>query len=107
MDGYAAVIESVAISNLNAIASQPAMLSNLALSNAVAMANLSMQNAVAHQQALNQIGVAILGRCVNGVTNLGPVESASASKVYSDDAVAAILADLKAAIQALLASSRN
>jgi hypothetical protein len=96
------LIEAVAISNLSAIASQSAMLSNLAFSNTVTVLNLSMQNAVAHQQAMSQLRVAILGRAVNVTSNLHPVESRSASEVLFGSAIAEALAGLKAAIRELL-----
>lgn len=101
------MVEAVAISNLSAIASQPAMLSNLAYSNTVAVLNLSMQNAVAHQQALNQLRIAIVGKTVNAVSNLDPVESRSASHVFSGNAVAEALAGLAAALRDLLAKSEQ
>lgn len=49
----------------DAIAEVPTMLSNLMYANLVASTNLSQQNAVAHQQALNEMAVAITGACVD------------------------------------------
>lgn len=93
----------VAISNLKAVAEQPAMLSNLAFSNVVANTNLLQQNAVANQQAMNELGISIVGKVVNSLTNLGPVEARSAVDVLTDNALAEQIADLKAAIQAFSA----
>lgn len=59
--------------------------------------NLAMQNAVANQQALNQLGMAILGKAVNVVSNLGPLEAKSAEEVLSGNTMAETIADLKAA----------
>jgi len=98
----AKVIEAVAIGNLKSISEQPAMLSNLAYSNTVVNTNLSMQNAVANQQALNELGVAIVGKTVNLISNLGPMESKSASEILTGNAVAEEMLDLKASVQAFM-----
>ncbi|MCK9200903.1 MAG: RebB family R body protein [Gallionella sp.] len=63
------IVQSVAIGNLKAIAEQPAMLSNLAYSNLVANTNLSQQNAVANQQAMNELGIAVVAMACNIVSN--------------------------------------
>lgn len=94
------IIEGVAIANLKGIAEQPAMLSNLAYSNTVANTNLSMQNAVANQQILNEVGVSVLGKIVNLISNLGPLESKSASEILSGNKVAEDIGSLKASLQA-------
>lgn len=94
------VIEGVAIGNLKSIAEQPAMLSNLAYSNTVANTNLSMQNAVANQQTLNEVGVSVLGKTVNLISNLGPLESKSASEILTGNTVAEQIGSLKASVQA-------
>lgn len=94
------VIEAVAIGNLKSISEQPAMLSNLAYSNTVVNTNLSMQNAVANQQAVNELGVAIVGKVVNLLTTLGPLESKSASEILTGNSVAEEIVDLKGAVQA-------
>jgi len=100
------VIEAVAIGNLKSISEQPAMLSNLAYSNTVVNTNLSMQNAVANQQAVNELGVAIVGKVVNMLTTLGPLESKSASEILTGNAVAEELLDLKASVQAFAQQGR-
>ena len=90
-------VEAVAIGNLKSISEQPAMLSNLAYSNTVANTNLAAQNAVANQQALNELGVSVLGKTVNVVSNLGPLESKSAQEILTGNTVAEMIAELKAA----------
>lgn len=90
----------VAIANLKSIAEQPAMLSNLAYSNAVANTNLSQQNAVANQQAMNELGISIVGKTVNKVSDLGPLEARSAVDVLTDNALADEIASLRATIAA-------
>lgn len=90
--------ESIAISNVNSVAQQPAMLSNLAYANLIANVNLSQQNAVSNQQAMNQLGVSVTGKAVNLVANLSPMEAVAVVKLDSgDDFAAQQLADLKGA----------
>jgi 5-enolpyruvylshikimate-3-phosphate synthase len=91
------VVEAVALGNLKSVSEQPAMLSNLAYSNTVANSNLAAQNAVANQQALNELGVSILGKMVNVVSNLGPLEAKSAQELLAGNTVGELIADLKAA----------
>jgi Killing trait len=94
------ITDAIDIANLKAIGEQPAMLSNLAFSNLVNNVNLAQQNAVANQQAMNQLGVSVLGKAVNLITTLGPLEAASATHVLTGNTVAQDIADLKAAVQA-------
>jgi hypothetical protein len=91
------VVEAIAAANLKALAEQPAMLANLALSNLVQNTNLAQQNAVSHQQAMNQLSVAIVAKAVNLVANLGPEETRAVTEVPSGDSVAEETADQKAA----------
>lgn len=97
------VVHSVAIGNLKAIAEQPAMISNLAYGNLVANTNLSQQNAVAYQQAMNELGLALVGRVSGNVTNLSPLESRSATDVLTQNDMAQLLASLKAVLTELQA----
>ncbi len=94
------VITAVAIGNLKAISEQPAMLSNLAYSNTVANTNLSQQNAVANQQAMNELGISIVAKASNTVSNLGPLEARSAVDILTTNELAETIADLKATVQA-------
>ncbi len=98
------ITEAVAVGNLKSIAEQPAMLANLAMSNLIANTNLAAQNAVANQQAMNELGVAVLGKAVNLLTTVGPIEARAAEQVLTGDSVAQELADLKAALQAFTAA---
>lgn len=101
------VVEAIAISNLKAVAEQPASLANLALANLVQNTNLAQQNAVSHQQAMNQLSVAIVGKVVNLLTTLGPEEAMSAQQLLTGNAVAEEIADLKAAVGATPAAERT
>lgn len=84
--------------NRSVIEQQTAILSNLALSNAITAVNLQNQNAVANQQALNELAIAVVGKTVNLISNLGPVEARSAVDVLSNNELAQTIADLKAAL---------
>lgn len=88
------------VPNAEVIASQPAMLSNLLFANLVANINLSQQNAVATQQALNELGLAILAKSVNLISNLSPEEARSDEELLTGNSLAETLADLKATLQA-------
>lgn len=93
--------ESIAISNVKAVAEQPAMLSNLAFANLVNNVNLSQQNAVSNQQAMNQLLITVTGKVVNLLANLSPLEAASATHVLTGDEVAEQITDLKASEDSL------
>ena len=82
------------------ITDQPAILSNLALANVIANVNLSQQNAIANQQALNELGISIVGKTVNLITNLGPLEAKSAEELLTGNSLAETIADLKATLAA-------
>ena len=90
----------IGVTNLKSVGEQPAMLSNLAYSNTVSNTNLSQQNAVSNQQAMNELGISIVGKTVNKVSNLGPLEARSAVDVLTNDEVAQTLSDLSASLQA-------
>jgi hypothetical protein len=100
------VVSAVAIGNLKAISEQPAMLSNLAHANLVANTNLSQQNAVSNQQALNELGISILAKAANTVSNLQPLEARSAVDILTNDELAQTIADLKGTLEAFVSSSR-
>lgn len=93
------ITDAIATSNASSIASQPAILSNIMLANLISNINLSQQNTVAYQQALNELGIAILGKSVNLLTTLGPVEAMSVQQVLTGNALADEIADLKATLE--------
>jgi hypothetical protein len=98
------VVSAVAIGNLKAISEQPAMLSNLAHANLVANTNLSQQNAVSNQQSLNELGISILAKASNTVSNLQPLEARSAVDILTNDELAQTIADMKGTLQAFVNS---
>lgn len=94
----------LAITSLKSIAEQPAMLANLLFANTITNVNLSQQNAVANQQAMNELGISVVGKMVNKISDLGPLEARSAVDVLTDNALADEIASLKAVIQSFAAS---
>ena len=62
------IVESIAISNAKAIGEQPAILANLALSNQILNNNIQQQIMISQQQAMNQITMATLSKCVALIT---------------------------------------
>jgi hypothetical protein len=98
------VVTSVAVGNLKAISEQPALLSNLAYSNALSSTNISQQNAVANQQAGNQLDVPLVANATNVISNLGPLGSRSAVDVLTNNELAQAIADLKSVVNAFAAS---
>lgn len=101
------VVNAVNSGNVKAAGEQPAMLDNLAYANLVANTNLAQQNAVAHQQAMNELGIAVVAKAVDTVTNLGPLEARSAVDALSNNELAQTVADLKAAVQAFTQPADN
>jgi hypothetical protein len=101
------VVEAVSIASLKSIAAQPAMLSNLAYANVVSNTNLSSQNAVANQQALNELGVSVVGKTVNVVSNLGPLEAKSAQEILTGNTMGELIANLKALIASFNAGKKE
>ncbi|MBA4136076.1 MAG: hypothetical protein C0518_02020 [Opitutus sp.] len=59
------IIQSIAISNAKSIGEQPAILANLALANQILNTNLQQQVMISNQQAMNQIAMATMSRCVS------------------------------------------
>jgi hypothetical protein len=65
------IVESIAISNAKSIGEQPAILANLALANQIFNTNMQQQMMLSHQQAMNQIVLATLAKCVFLITQNG------------------------------------
>ncbi|HYO14710.1 MAG TPA: hypothetical protein VE685_16060, partial [Thermoanaerobaculia bacterium] len=70
------VAEAIAIANATSIGEQPAILANLALANQIANANLAQQYALANQQALFQVQLALVAKCVEVIARIDPTGSA-------------------------------
>jgi hypothetical protein len=87
------------------IGEQTAMLSNLAYANAVANVNLMQQNAVANQQAMNELGIAVVGKTVNLLSKRTSLEARSAVDVLTNNELAGAIADLKATLESVQANA--
>lgn len=70
-----AIVEAIAITNTETIAKQPANLSNLAYANQVFNTNLQQQMMINQQQAMNQVIMAAMAKCVSMITTSGANES--------------------------------
>ena len=89
---------ALAIANVKSVAEQPAMLSNLMFANNVSNTNLAQANAVSNQQNMNEVGTSVVGKVVNSITNLGPLEAMSALQILTGNEVAEELIDIKSAM---------
>lgn len=58
------IVQSIAISNAKSIGEQPAILANLALAQQIFNQNMQQQIALSQQQAMNQIQMAAVAKCV-------------------------------------------
>jgi hypothetical protein len=72
------LIEAIASSTAVSVGEQPAILANLALANQIANTNLAQQNAISNQQAMFQLELTIVSKCVELIANISPT-SANAS----------------------------
>jgi hypothetical protein len=95
------ITESIAIANAKSVAETPAQLANLALGNLIQNINQSQQNAVSNQQNVNSLQATVLGKVVQMITTLGPLEAMSAQQILTGNAVAEEISDLKAAVAAM------
>jgi hypothetical protein len=62
------IVESIAISNAKSIGEQPAILANMALANQILNNNLQQQMLIANQQAMSQVVMATMAKCVALIT---------------------------------------
>jgi hypothetical protein len=88
------------ITSTEANGSQAARLTNLGQSNVIANFDRGAQNAVANQQAHAGLAVSVLGKTVNRVQNLGPLEARSSVDVFTGNEVAQAIGDLQASLAA-------
>ena len=62
------IVQAIAISNAKSIGEQPAILANMALANQILNNNLQQQMQLSYQQAVNQINMATISKCVAIIT---------------------------------------
>ncbi len=74
------IVQSIAIANAKSIGEQPAILANLALANQILNNNLQQQMLISNQQAMNQITMATMAKCVTLIVG-GDGKEASATGV--------------------------
>ncbi len=96
----AEIVTVLGLTSLNASASQPSRLSNLGYSNVTNNVNRGAQNAVANQQAHAKLTISVVGKSVNAVSNLGPLQARSSVDVLTNNAVGQTITDLKASLSA-------
>lgn len=84
------IVQSIAIANAKSIGEQPAILANLALANQILNNNLQQQMIISSQQAMNQIVMATMAKCVTLIVGGD-----------GKDANAAAISDLLAALKGL------
>lgn len=66
------IVEAIAVANATSVGEQPAILANLALANQIANANLAQQYALTNQQALFQVQLAVVAKCVEVISRIDP-----------------------------------
>lgn len=85
------LIEAIADSTAMAVGNQPAILANLALANQIANTNLAQQNALSNQQAMFQLQLTIVSKCVELIANISPTNTSAAQQLAAFQQVMQIL----------------
>jgi hypothetical protein len=75
------LVEAIASSTAVSVGEQPAILANLALANQIANTNLAQQNAISNQQAMFQLELTIVSKCVELIANISPASSTAAQQL--------------------------
>lgn len=86
------------LTSLEAGATGASRFANLGYANVTSNVNTSAQNAVSNQQAHSQLNRSVVGKSVNQVSNLGPLEARSSVDVLTNDEMAQALADLRSVL---------
>ena len=63
------IVQSIAIANAKSIGEQPAILANMALANQILNNNLAQQIQISQQQAMSQLSMAALSKCIAVITS--------------------------------------
>lgn len=77
------LIEAIADSTAISVGEQPAILANLALANLIANTNLAQQNAISNQQAMFQLEMTIVSKCVEVIANINPSSAHAAGQMQA------------------------
>lgn len=91
------LIEAIADSTAISVGEQPAILSNLALANLIANTNLAQQNAISNQQAMFQLEMTIVSKCVEVIANINPSNSQAAQQLAAMQQLMETLKSMQAA----------
>ncbi|MCC6552344.1 MAG: RebB family R body protein [Polyangiaceae bacterium] len=75
------ILDAISISNAKSIGEQPAILANLALANQIANINLAQQQAVTAQQAMLQVTIATMSKCVEAILTIDPAKPGAATQM--------------------------
>jgi histidyl-tRNA synthetase len=75
------IVEAIAISNAKSVGEQPAILANLALANHILNSNMQHQLLISQQQAMSQIQMATLAKCVSIITRNDKEDPAKSDSV--------------------------
>jgi len=75
------IVQAIAISNAKAIGEQPSILANLALANQILNNNMQQQLLISQQQAMSQIQMATLAKCVSLITKNDKEDPAKSDNV--------------------------
>jgi hypothetical protein len=78
------IAQAIQINNAKSIGEQPAILANLALAQKIFNQNMQQQNAISHQQAMNQIKMAVIAKCAAMIDSIGSNDQATIEKVGAD-----------------------
>ncbi len=78
------IVQAIAISNAKSIGEQPAILSNLALANQVLNNNMQQQLMLSQQQAMNQITMTTVAKCISVITNASDGDEATEAQKCLD-----------------------
>lgn len=90
------LIEAIADSTAISVGEQPAILANLALANLIANTNLAQQNAISNQQAMFQLEMTIVSKCVEVIANINPSSAHAANQMQAMQQLIAMVKQMQA-----------
>jgi hypothetical protein len=90
------LIEAIADSTAISVGEQPAILANLALANLIANTNLAQQNAISNQQAMFQLEMTIVSKCVEVIANINPSSAHAADQMTAMQQLIAMVKQMQA-----------
>ena len=88
------LVEAIASSTAISVGEQPAILANLALANQIANTNLAQQNAISNQQAMFQLELTIVSKCVEMIASINPTSATAAQQLAAFQKVMEMFAQM-------------